>query len=514
LNPLKALLAKRDSAGQELEGILRDPETGEERESLSDEQESRSTELLGEIKELDSEIERVSAEVRNQKMIVEARKLVTGGVAADVSVEDEPMVYGPGSPNSFYADFITLDRRTAIDPRYRGAQERMLKWSDQVEREIASATAFGKDAERQLREIYRDSSVEFTHNVMAEVRQRGKLARELKDGVESRAVTTGGGATASAAGGGAASFVTPIFATPYIPYREYGRAFADQCFKAPLPDYGMAIYKPQVTGPAGVAQFTEAGVVTEVDPSAGYAVATLAIFAGEVTLSQVVLDRMAPDYRFDVMCEDQLKRDYDPKFDKYVLAQALANATSQAWTGNGGVFTLTPPSGSLPGSGGFYGQVSKAKAAMRKLIGTVLNPTHLFLDPARYEFIAAWSDAQGRPVVVPDYAGPFNALANSGNGDAGIEGYTGTRFNGLPVFTDANLPTTGGTLNYDQALIGCLAEVEVYEGNAINRVLPQTLATNLETILQRYSYATVLVNYNGAVTSINGSGMSAINYVD
>lgn len=110
--------------------------------------------------------------------------------------------------------------------------------------------------------------------------------------------------------------------------------------------------------------------------------------------------------------------------------------------------------------------------------------------------------------MVPDYGGPFNALGNSGDGDAGIEGYTGTRFNGLPVFTDANIPTTT-TANLDQALVGDLVEVEVYEGNPINRVLPQTLASNLETILQRYSYGTVLVNYAGAVTAINGSDMSA-----
>jgi hypothetical protein len=31
-------------------------------------------------------------------------------------------------------------------------------------------------------------------------------------------------------------------------------------------------------------------------------------------------------------------------------------------------------------------------------------------------------------------------------------------------------------------------------------------------VLQRYSYATVLVNYAAAVTSINGSGFSAISY--
>jgi hypothetical protein len=486
--------------------------------TVTDAEDARCNALLTDLGQLEERIKEEKEFRGKHDRLAEARAELRGGSVSThdgvrVSVKGEPMVYGNGAPNSHYADMITLTRRSVVDPGYIAAQQRMFQWSNQVEHEVADGSKFGQVAERQLREVYRNENPAQAQQVMMEVRSRGAVAGDLK--AESRAIQTGGGTTASAAGGGAAAFVTPIFGKPYIPYREYGRAFADVCFKGDLPDYGLAIYKPVVTGPAGVSQQTEAqiasGGVTEVDPSAGYQVATLVIFSGQVTLTQAVLDRMAPDYRFDVMCEDQLKRDYDPKFDKYVLAQALANATSQNWPGKNPGFELV--ASTLPGSGGFYGQVGMAKATMRKLVGTVLNPSTLFMDPARYEYIAAWSDVNGRPVVVPDYAGPYNAMANSGDGDAGIEGYTGTRMNGLPVFTDANIPTTGGTAALDQALVSDLQEVEVYEGNAINRVLPQTLASNMETILQRYSYATVLVNYNAAVTSINGTGMSAITYV-
>ena len=491
---------------------LSDTATQENRE-LSQQETARSRQLLTDADTLEARISEEAEQASTQARITEARARISGGSSHDgvrVSVAGEPMTYGGGRPHSYYADSIILARGNVMDVSYRAAFERMGRWSHEVEVEVAERSQFGREAERQLREVLRTDNEVRHQQAIEEVRSRGRVAADLKqDGTESRAITSGSGTTVSAAGGGAASFVTPVFGTPYIPYREYGRAFADQCFKAPLPDYGLAIYKPQVTGPAGVSQWTENNTVTEVDPTAGYEVATLAIFAGEVTLSQVILDRMAPDYRFDVMCEDQLQRDYAPKWDTYVLTQALAGATSQAWTGNAGVFDLSVASG----SGGFYGQVSKAKATMRKLQGTVLNPTHLFLDPARYEYIAAWADTQGRPLVVPDYAGPFNAAANSGDGDAGIEGATGTRFNGLPVYTDANIPTTT-TSHFDQALVGCLTEVECYEGTAINRVLPQTLASQLLVVLQRYSYGTVLVNYPGAVTSINGSGMAAIGYTN
>jgi hypothetical protein len=488
--------------------------SGEYRKNLSDAHLDRGEKLVKERDAVDERIDEEQSKRGKQDRLAEARNGIGIGVGVtshdgtNVSVTGEKMVYGGGADSSFYADGIVLSRGDVMAPNYRGAYERMMQWSNQVEHEVADDSAFGRVAERQLVEQLRTENTDLHRRSVEEVRSRGRVGGDLKDGTESRAIASGGGTTASAAGGGAAAFVTPVFGRPYIPYREYGRAFADQCFQAPLPDYGLAIYKPQVTGPAGMAQQTETSInSTGVDPTAGYATASLVIFAGEVTLSQVILDRMAPDYRFDVMCEDQLHRDYDPKFDSYVLTQALAGATSQSWTGNSNAFDLTVTSG----SGGFYGQVSKAKGAMRKLAGTVLNPTHLFLDPARYEYIAAWSDANGRPMIVPDYAGPFNAAGNSGDGDAGVEGYSGTRFNGLPVFTDANLPTTT-SVNYDQAIVGDLAEAKVYEGAAINRVLPQTYGNKLLVVLQRYSYATVLVNYAAAVTSINGSGFSAISY--
>lgn len=504
---LKEILEQRDARSAELEGITQAVEA--EKRDLTEQEESRSAELLAEIDELD---ERVKAEKRNAEraqMLAEARSIVSTRTETglDAKVTDEPMVYGEGSPHSYFADLARCNSPQLYNP---DAGERMAKWAHQVEREVANDSKLGRKAHMQLREHFRTSNGVEMRNKLEEIRSRGTAALEQK--TEQRALASGGGATGAASGGGAA-FVTPVFyVNDYAPYREFGRAFADQVNKQPLPDYGMNIYMPAVTGPAAVAQQTEGSGVTETDPSVGYLTAGLVTEAGQVTVSQQLLDRAGPNFSFDRLIFDQLQRDYAPKIDTLVLNQALANAAGRTtnWAGNAGAFVLAVANG----SGGFLGQVAKAEGVMRETPGTVLNPTSLWLKPSRATFIQAWADSQGRKLVVEDSAGPMNAVAAGPDADIGIEGYTGWKFNGLRMFTDANIPApaTGN----DQAIVADTSEVYLYEGAQTMRVLPQTLGQNLQVILQLYAYVAVLVRYPSAVATIQGTGMTnpATSYTD
>lgn len=509
---LKDALEQRDKLTAELRTLTHDAESGEELETLTPENEARTSEILEEVRKLDEGIARETAQVKQVRLIEEARAAVAGGSTQDgttnVQVVSEEMVYGCNehyrSDNSWWGDQITLSRGE-MDPFYHEARERLLKWGHQVEVEVANRSDFGRKAVEQFREQFRDRDGMRARRVLEEISRRGRASLDAKDSAELRTgIGTGGGPTVSATSG-ASSFITPAFVGPYVPYRQYGRAFADQCEKPQMPDFGMAIYKPVVTGPAGFGSFTEvSGTVTEVDPTAGYLAGTLGIYAGQVELSQAVLDRTAPNYRFDLMVQDQIERKEAPVLDTYVITQALTGATAIPYTASFAVSSTSGVTSSL------YGHVSQAKATMRKAAGAVLNPTHVWLDPARWEVVAGWGDANGRPVTVPDYAGPYNALAaGSADGDAGIEGATGYRFNGLRSFTDANLPTTGGTAAYDQVIVTCQNEIEYYEGNAYNRILPQTLASNLLTIVQRYRYVATIVNYAAAVQPIQGAAFVA-----
>jgi hypothetical protein len=528
------LVTRRDGAEAEFRKIVdglrkedgedRDPDTKEAArcEELRTEIDGTDETLSGLRKEMKTIRRRVKEEeqrAKDAKAIAESRERIQSvdGLSGLQVTESEGMVYGvrpdgERSPNSFYMDLVLRCKALFGGEYDQGASKRLTEWAHQVEVEAAQRSKFGLAAVKQLRETIRTEDQSATKARMDEFEARGRTAMELKPELRATATGTDGGASATAPGESSA-FVTPVFKPgDYAPWREYGRAFADACQKEQLPPYGMYIYIPHVTAGAEVTGGTESSgstTVADLAPTAGYLSGALKTFSGQVIVSQQLLDRAGPGFSFDRLIFDQLMRNYALNFDVYVLEAALASAGTLNYKGaSGGVFELTKKEA----SGGFYGQVAKAKAEIRTTAGTVLNPTHLFVRPTRWEFMAAFADTTGRTLVVPNYAGPFNAAAGgSSNGDEGIEGATGYRFAGLPVFTDQNIPDQGTTTN-DQAIVGALNEVWVFEGAITPRTIPQTRANTLQVILQQYSYGTAIKRYNEGVFAINGEGMKAVSY--
>jgi Phage capsid family len=496
---LQELVESRDSAQTELSALVGEP--GESRE-LSTDEETRVSELVETIEALDERIGSEKQRVERERKLTEARELIVPE-SETVEVVNEPMVYGPDSPYSWVADFV---RSQVPQLSNAGAVERQAKWSHQVEREFALGTKFGREAGLQIRENARTENGIEARRALDEARGRGMTAlenKELRTGIG-----TGGGATATASGEGAA-FVTPVyFLQGYPPYREAGRAFADAANAQTLPDYGMTIYMPKPNTNAKVSKQTEGSGVAEKVPATEYLSASVETLAGEVIVSQQLLDRAGPNFAFDQLVFDQLERDYAPQLDTFTLEQALASpVNNESWTGNSGTFELTVKGK----AGGFFGQLEKLKSEIRTGSGTFLNPTHLFLTPTRWGYVSAFADENGRSLITPDYAGPFASVSGgSVDGDEGVEGRTGYSLAGLPVFQDNNIPSkTISTKACDSAIVADMQEVYLYEGAAVPRVIPQTYAQNLQVILQRYSYVAVLVRYPKAVGRLTGTAMAA-----
>lgn len=493
MSVLTDLFTRRDAAQKSYDDFV-SPLIAENR-ALTEEESAKRAELRSVVEQLDGRIDEVTAEETRAAALEAQRASLHTANTQSVEVVSEPTTYGPGSPNSYFADLAR-----SYSPAWRGhfdAVARLQRASHEASVEMVS----GKSEKRTkieaiLREEFRgdDGSAE---RMIREHRERGRAGRaETRAGMDT---TTGSGG----------SFATPLyFVSEYAPYRQPGRPFIDQCNKQELPDYGMTVYLPHVTGPAGVAsQASQNTAVQETDPTAGYLSANLTTEAGQVTLSQQLLDRAGPNFRFDVMVFDQLNRAYAPVVDAFAITTALAGAGTIAYTDSTG-FHLNVANG----VGGFTSKVAGGKSAIRKAAGTVMPSTHIFLAEDRWEYIEAWGDGQGRPVVVPGYAGVYNAVAaGAAQGDAPVvEGFTGYKLAGLPVFTDLSIPVPG--TGNDQAIVANLDEVYVYEGEPVTRVLPQTLGGDLSVILQMYSYIAEIVRYPLAVQSIQGTGMSAITF--
>lgn len=477
---LKTLMERREAAAKALEDFAT-PIIADDRE-MTDAEEAQNTELRAAVTKLDERITELEADERAAADFAERRSAVLGAASPTGRIK-EARTYEIGSPNSYLADFIW-----ASNPQYvqhDEARSRLAAHAAEVAGEMRDGnSAEGKRAARQLREKFREGNT--GRRQMDEVidRARAYTREETRTGMD----------TTSGSGG---SFVTPqYFVADYAPFRQYGRQFADAATKNDLPDYGMTIYMPHVTNAAAVSAQTQNSGVAETDPNAAYLSTNLVTNAGQVTVSQQLLDRAGPNFAFDTMVFDQLQRAYNLTLDAYVLTTAVATATSVTSSYSSfGWQTLAQ-------------KVAGGKAAIADTAGTVMPATHIWSPVSTWEWAAAQIDASGgsnRAAAVPNYAGPFNAWA-AGAPTGAAEGDTGYRFLNLPVFEDQNIPQDGSSHN--QLLVTNQKEIWYWEGDLVMRTVPQTLAQNLSVLLQAYAYVGCIVRYPAAVQTVSGSALN------
>lgn len=480
MSVLADLLATRDAAKVDFDYVAAEYRASAEAGSIPEDHETAYAEHRARVEALDARIIEVDGDERRESAINSARSRIQSAVG-DLVVRDEPKTYGPESGQSYYADLC----RMAL-PGTQGYQEAL-------ERSAAYGREVVRDAVNDPKERKR-----IVHAAREQFRKNERAGRQFVSDIESRRGEVRTGMDTTSGSGG--SFVTPQYFVPdYAPYRQFGRAFINEANVMPLPDYGMTVFLPQVISPAGVStQATQNTGVNETDPTAGYLSANLVTEAGEVTVSQQLLDRAGPDFQFDKLVFDQLQRAYNLQIDSAILTAALANAgtVTNAQTGATSLDIVTS----------FYSDVSNAYQAIEEAAGVVMSPTHIFATPVEWAFIASQVDLNGRPLVVPSAGGPFNALAAAMNGKENIvpEGNTGYEVLSLPVFKDGNIPTTN-TNTDTQIIVAHMPEVWVWEGELVPRTIPQTFAQNLSVLLQVYSYNATIVRYPKAVQAITGA---------
>jgi hypothetical protein len=405
------------------------------------------------------------------------------------SVEVKPVdPYAKGSPHSWVQDVLAdSDSSPLATPADHDRADRLQRHAAIVTRAIDKRTRYGKALIRaHAEESRRDEDP---------VVGRQRVEREL------RALTTGGGATASASGGTAA-FTTPaILLDEWAKYRSPAATFIAQCDDSvELPPYGLNVYVPIVTTGTTVATDTEGSATSEGDPATSYASGAIVQKAGQLTVSQAVLDRVGPGISGDVVLFQQLKNQLAAQVDAYALTLVIANAATVT---NSGSFALATTSG----VGGFLGDVKKAKAKLTDTAGVRLRGTHVFALDDFVDFIGSYADAQARPVFSPAF--DDNRLPIKSVGDGLAEGYSGYVVNGLALFGNSNIPNSSSNIQ----LVVCRPDTILHlEGPPVAYCYPQGAAAHLEAILGVRQYCTTIAKFATGVAVISGAAYAATNF--
>lgn len=465
---LKELIEARDAAAEAFKADAEEYRAIEG--DASEERTAQYEAARAKVKEIDERIAEVRDEAKRAEAVEEARKELKE--VAPVVVHNEQRTYGHGSDNSYFQDlaFSALPGR----PEYQPAVERLAAHSNEVQRDTIN------DSELRAR---------VADQVRTNFRKDESRARAGINALESRAMST--------ASGSGLSFVTPVYLVDeYAPFVEYGRTFIDAANKQDLPDYGMTVFIPAVQAAAGTGvQTAENTGITESDPTTGYLSNSLSTEAGQITLSQQLLDRAGPGVQFDTIAFDQLQRSYNQNIDSAVLAAVLGTANigsiSNAKTGTstGNVFQS------------LLSDVAAAQANMATAEGTVMSATHLFTTATEWAYLQTQLDGQGRPLIGGSDINQFNAAASPSDSVA-PEGATGAKVLSYPLFKDNNIPSTGSNT---QLILAHMPEVYVWESSLVQRTVPQTLANQLSVLVQVYSYWTVILRYPRAVQVISGN---------
>ena len=484
---------------------------GNAREFTADEAEQRGNlrariDLLNEqhdgLEDQVREAEHAEREQRMNDQLAQIRRELGLGAGAGalgigsqgLSGINEHRTYERGNGVSFLRDLSMLGFPAgAIGAEWFRAQARLQQHGVENHHD---ALELSRKASRNEREQYfvRQMVEQVMDRESAGLSARGARQFSYEDALNFRALST-----ASTAGG---EFVPPMYLTDqWIKFLRAGRVVADNQHHEDLPDGTMSINVPKVTSGVSVGtQGTQNTNVSMTDLQTAFVTIPVVTKAGQQIVSLQLLERSP--ISFDQVVTGDLALAYAQNVDIAVIS-GPGSGDVTGILNTSGITTVTWTQ-ATPTAGGFYGRIGVAKRSVAQSI--FLPATDAFLTPDCWEWLSQTLDAQNRPLVVPAYQGPYNALAVTDD-NAMAEGAVGRRLNGLATWEDANVPVTGGD---DVAIISRAEMNYLYESPVVNRALPQTYGAQLSVLLQLYGYiAFTAARYPTANVVITGTGMAS-----
>jgi len=290
----------------------------------------------------------------------------------------------------------------------------------------------------------------------------------------------------------------------YAPAARAGRPVANAVQSAPLPAEGMTLNIPRgTTNTATAAQATENSAIQETDYDETTLTVNVRTIAGQQDISRQALERGTA---IDMIIFADLANDYATQLDAQVVAGAGTSGTHLGITATSGIEAVTYTDAS-PTLSELHPKIADAVQRINSL--RYQPATVVFMHPRRWGWMTAQVDTTGRPLVTSE--SPMNPL---GVGQAAAYGQvvgTMAAF-GLPVVTDANIPTNlGAGTNEDIIIVARATDLLLWEenGGAPRQLkFEETLAGQLTVKLVAYGYSAFSAGrYPKAVATVGGTGL-------
>lgn len=386
------------------------------------------------------------------RKVIDAGKRLDAPDQPTARVGREPLTYRQNGPHSFFTD---LHRATKFsDP---GAADRLNRHN----REMA-----------------------FEQQVKA-----GDIPRDAQFDLNSTDATGG-------------YLVPPLWLQEqFVTLARAGRVVANTLGPRPLPPNTDSINLPRMSTGTAVAAQSDNSAVQETDAAFDTIAGDVKTIAGLQDVSQQLVDRSIPGV--DEVIFADLAKALAVNLDTAVINSATSNNLGLLQVS--GINSVTYTSGT-PTVAGLYPKL--ADAIQRIHANVFVPPTAVFMHPVRWAFILAGLDSQNRPLITP--VAPMNAMGDFGG--VVSQGLVGT-IQGIPVYTDPNIPTTlGASTNEDRIIVVATDECYLYEAGdgpyleTFRDVGSGTLTVRFR--LHQY-WAQINSRRPKAISVISGTGLAA-----
>lgn len=284
-----------------------------------------------------------------------------------------------------------------------------------------------------------------------------------------------------------------------------GRPFADQCTSLPLPADGLTVNISRVTtGSSAAVQAAENDAVSETDIDDTLLTADVRTIAAGQQLSRQAVERGTG---VDALVAADMLGAMATTLDNQLLNGSGSSGQLLGLANVAGINSVTYTDAS-PTAAELYSKIVDGiqQVNSNRYAGADLIVMH----PRRLAFLQAGVDSSNRPLVVPSQNVPQNAM---GVGPVAGYGNTGASIAGLPVVTDANIITNGGTgTNEDEIYIVRRADMLLFEDAGAPALvrMDQTAGLNLTVTMVAYQYATFIPGrYPASISKISGTGLVA-----